>query len=239
MEIKVFKSAVDVSRFVVGNFIDVVKSEPRCGLGLATGRTMDAIYHHLVQKSLEEKIDYSTASAFAVDEYIGLREGSENSFEFYLNLHLFNKLNFTKENIYIPKTDIDRIDENCIKYEAQIQKVGIDLQVLGIGRNGHIGLNEPGSGLDSQTRIVALTSSTRKANRSSFGEEILPQTAVTMGVGTILSSEKCLLVATGETKAEIIQKLVNGDVNSKLPASAIKTHKNSFLILDSAAAKLI
>lgn len=239
MEIKVFESAVEVSRFVADEFISLVKEKPDCGLGLATGRTMDAIYHYLVQKSQKENVNYSKVKAFAVDEYMGLSRESEHSFEFYLNLHLFNQLNFEKENIFIPKTDYERVDETCLDYENHIAEFGIDLQVLGIGRNGHVGLNEPGSSLDSRTRVVALTSSTRTSNKSSFRNHEVPETAVTMGVGTILDSQKCLLIATGETKAEIIQKLVNGDVSSKLPASAIKTHKNSLLILDRRAAKLI
>ena len=157
-----------------------------------------------------------------------------------MNLHLFNQLNFQKENIYIPKTELSNIDETCLEFEQTLSDLGgIDLQLLGIGMNGHIGLNEPGSGLDSRSRIVGITSTTRQSNRALFKSELAPATAVTMGVGTIMDSKSCYLIATGETKADIIQRLVNGDVSSKIPASAVKGHKNSYLLLDKEAARLI
>lgn len=240
MEIKIFDTAVEASRFVANEILLAVTENPRSVLGLATGRTMDSIYHHLVQAAAKEKVDFSKVSAFAVDEYIGLEAESENSFEFYLYLHLFNQLNFAKKNIYIPKTHFDDIDSSCLQYEDAIKDLGgIDLQLLGVGMNGHIGLNEPGASFDSRSRVVALTSSTKQSNRSLFVGHEVPSTAVTMGIGTILESKKIFLVATGETKSEIVQRLVNGDVSSKVPASAIKMHKNSILILDKKAAKLI
>lgn len=240
MEIKIFRTASEASEFVSDEIFQLVKSHPTASLGVATGRTMDAIYHKLVQRCQTDKIDFSKLKAFAVDEYIGLEEESQNSYRNYLNLHLFDQLNFLKENIFIPDVLRADIDLACREYEELIKKHnGIDLQLLGIGLNGHIGLNEPGSSLDSRTRIVALTSSTRNSNKVLFRKETIPQTAVTIGIGTILESKKCIIVATGETKAEIIQKIVNGDVNSKVPATAIKEHKNSILVLDQEAAKLI
>ena len=240
MEIKVFDSAVEVSHFMALEVINQLERKKDLVLGLATGRTMDAIYHHLVNKSIAQNLDYSKVKAFAVDEYIGLDKHNEFSFEFYLNLHLFNQLNFQKENIYIPKTELSNIDETCLEFEQTLSDLGgIDLQLLGIGMNGHIGLNEPGSGLDSRSRIVGITSTTRQSNRALFKSELAPATAVTMGVGTIMDSKSCYLIATGETKADIIQRLVNGDVSSKIPASAVKGHKNSYLLLDKEAARLI
>lgn len=240
MEIKVFDTAVEASHFVANEILAEVKNNPRLTLGLATGRTMDSIYHHLVQAASIQKVDFSNVNAFAVDEYIGLDPQSENSFEFYLHLHLFNQLNFSSHRIHIPKTEFEDIDTTCVNYEEKIKKIGgIDLQLLGVGMNGHIGLNEPGSSFDSRSRVVALTSSTKQSNRSLFEGYEVPNTAVTVGIGTILDSKKIFLVATGETKSEIIQRLVNGDVSSKVPASAIKMHKNSILILDKKAAKLI
>lgn len=240
MEIKVFNSAVEVSKFMAEEVSLAIKSKPDLSLGLATGRTMDAIYHQLVLKSKEDQIDYSKVKAFAVDEYVGLSSDSENSFRFYLDLHVFNPLRFRKENIYVPRTDLANIDESCLDFEKSISKFGgIDLQLLGLGKNGHIGLNEPGSSIDSRTRVVALTSSTRHSNQALFESESIPNTAVSMGIGTILESKLCYLVATGQTKAEIVQKVVNGDVNSKVPATALKTHKKSYMILDKEAAKYI
>ncbi len=240
MEIKVFNTAVEVSEFVAKKLIERVKSKSNLNIGFATGRTMDAIYLNLINNVKTESLSFKDCKAFAVDEYIGLQKDSSNSFEHYLNLHVFDNLDFEKSNIFIPETSLEAIDEKCQEYELKIKNAGgIDFQLLGVGLNGHIGLNEPGSSLDSRTRIVALNSSTRNSNKALFRNESVPTVAVTMGIGTILDAKECCMVATGETKAEIVQKIINGDVNSKVPATALKQHKNSVLILDKNAAKLI
>lgn len=240
MEIKIFDTAAEAAQFTAELIAEQVISKPNCSLGVATGRTMDAIYHNLVQLARRDSIDFSDVKAFAVDEYIGLNFDSPNSYRAYLNLHLFDQLNFSKENQFIPDVHREDIDQACLDYEKKLEECDhIDLQLLGIGTNGHIGLNEPGSALDSRTRIVGLTSATKNSNKSLFVGEKIPETAASIGVGTVLDSKKCLLIATGETKAEIIQSLVNGDVTSKLPASALKHHKNCMLILDKASAKLL
>ncbi|MFT6631645.1 MAG: glucosamine-6-phosphate deaminase [Bacteriovoracaceae bacterium] len=240
MEIKVFNTASEVSDYVARQILELVQKKPDSSLGVATGRTMDAIYHKLIKLAVNEKTSFNQVRAFAVDEYIGLAEGSMNSYKEYLNLHLFDQLDFKKDNLYIPETVLEKIDESCKKYEEQIlAQGGIDLQLLGVGLNGHIGLNEPGSSTDSRTRIVGLTSTTRNSNKVLFRNETIPATAVTMGIGTILESKQCMLIATGETKSEIVQKVVNGDINSKVPATALKQHKNCIIILDKEAAKLI
>ncbi len=240
MEIKIFNTAAEVSSFVAETIIEQVKAKADANLGVATGRTMDAIYHHLVQRSVAEKLDFSQVRAFAVDEYIGLDKDHPNSYEHYLHHHLFDQLNFTSGNLYLPNTHSGNIDENCLAYENQIKESGgIDLQLLGLGLNGHIGLNEPGSAIDSRTRLVGLSCTTRNSNKVLFRNEEVPLTAVTMGIGTILDSKHCLLIATGETKSEIVQKVLNGDVNSKIPATALKEHKNIMIVLDKHAAKLI
>lgn len=240
METKIFDTAAEAALFTARMIADQVKSKPNSNLGVATGRTMDAIYHNLVKIAKTEKLDFSEVKAFAVDEYIGLNPDSPNSYKAYLELHLFNQLNFQAKNQFIPNVQIEDIDQACIDYENKLDEVGhIDLQLLGIGTNGHIGLNEPGSAIDSRTRIVGLTSATKNSNKSLFVDEKIPETAASIGIGTVLDSKKCLLIATGETKSEIIQRLVNGDVSSKLPASALKHHKNCLLILDKASAKLL
>jgi len=240
MDIKVLNTAQEVSNFVANEIVKLIKSKPDAVLGVATGRTMDAIYHRVVQLAVAANIDFSRVRAFAVDEYIGLEDGSPYSYREYLNLHLFDQLNFNKKNIYIPNPTCDDIDKCCQQYEQAIIDVGgIDLQLLGLGLNGHVGLNEPGSASDSRTRIVALTSSTRNSNKVLFRNEQVPLTAVTIGLGTILDSKRCLLIATGETKSEIVQRVVNGDINSKVPATALKQHKNNLIVLDKHAAKLV
>jgi len=240
MEIKVFNTASEVSEFVAQEVLNEVLAKPITTIGVATGRTMDAIYHNLIMLAVKNKVSFEQVKAFAVDEYIGLAKDSTNSYSFYLNLHLFDQLDFHKDNLFIPDTSKEDIDQSCLDYEKQIGEAGgIDLQLLGLGLNGHIGLNEPGSSIDSRTRIVGLTSSTRNSNKILFRKEEIPTTAVTIGIGTILESKRCLLIATGETKAEIVQKIVNGDINSKVPATGLKQHENIILVLDKEAAKLI
>lgn len=240
MEIKVFNTASEVSEYVARQILELVQKKRDLTLGVATGRTMDAIYHKLIKMAVNENISFNQVRAFAVDEYIGLVEGSKNSYKEYLDLHLFDQLDFKKDNLYIPETVLEKVDESCKRYEEQIfAQGGIDLQLLGVGLNGHIGLNEPGSSNDSRTRIVGLTSTTRNSNKVLFRNETIPATAVTMGIGTILESKQCMLIATGETKSEIVQKVVNGDINSKVPATALKEHENCIIVLDKEAAKLI
>lgn len=241
MEIKIFESADQSARYVAGEVASQIISNPKSTLGVATGRTMDAVYHHLANIYKQEKFDCSNAKAFALDEYVGLKVDDENSYRSYLDFHLFSPLGFNKKNTFIPETHSSKLDEAGFEYEKLIKESGsVELQLLGIGLNGHIGLNEPGSALDSRTRLVALSNKTRESNKALFPKGIeVPLTAMTMGIGTILDSKRILLLATGSTKAEIIQKLVNGDVNSKIPASAIKMHPNAELVLDREAASLI
>ena len=155
MEIKIFDTAAEAAQFSADLIASQVIDNSKSNLGVATGRTMDAIYHNLVQRARKETIDFSNVRAFAVDEYIGLDEASQNSYKAYLELHLFNQLNFSVSNQFIPDVHREDIDQACIDYEKKLEEVGhIDLQLLRIGTNGHIGLNEPGSAHDSRTRIV-------------------------------------------------------------------------------------
>ena len=240
MEVKVFRNAVEASEFVADEMAKQIKKQQNSTLGVATGRTMDAIYDRFVNQAKKDELDVSKVKAFAVDEYLGLKKGSPNSYEAYLNLHLFDHLNFNRDHLFVPNVSMDNIDLIGSEYEKNITEAGgVDLQLLGIGLNGHIGLNEPGSAIDSRTRVVALTGSTMNSNKVLFQNEGMPLTAVTIGIGTILEARKIFLVATGHTKAEVVQKVVNGDVNSKIPATALKDHSNSFLILDQEAAHLI
>ena len=240
MEIKIFNTAAEAAQFSADLIAEQIKNKPDSNLGVATGRTMDAIYHNLVQIAKKENLDFSQVKAFAVDEYIGLAEDSPNSFEAYLRLHLFDQLNFSDNNKFVPNVHRKNLDEACREYEAKLREVGkIDLQLLGIGMNGHIGFNEPGSAVDSRTRIVALAAATKESNKSLIKDESVPETAISIGIGTILDSKKCVVIATGETKAEIVEKLVKGDVSSKVPVSALKTHNDCLLVLDKSSAKLL
>ncbi len=240
MEIKILNTASEVSDFVAERILEYRIRNEHFTWGVPTGRTMDAIYYKLAQKAHKSSILFNNVKAFAVDEYIGLAESSGNSYKAYLKHHLYDPLSFRDGNTFIPNVSADDMDKEASHYEKLIvDSGGLDLLMLGVGLNGHIGLNEPGSSLDSRTRVVALTSSTMNSNKVLFRSEDIPKTGITMGIGTMLESSECFMVATGDSKADIVQKIINGDVNSKVPATAIKEHKNALFILDKHAAKYI
>lgn len=240
MELKIFDSA-DKAAFAVAQMMaEHIEKSKKGALGVATGRTMDAVYHHLAQIHKTQKFDCSQIEAFALDEYVGLPKDSPHSYRHYLDFHLFGPLGFDPKKVHLPDVSAQDLDQAGHEYEEKIRRAGgIGLQILGIGLNGHIGLNEPGSALDSRTRLVALSQKTRSSNQALFNKEKVPLTAMTMGVGTILDANEIVLLATGSTKKEIIQKLVNGDVSSKVPASSLKLSKNAKIFLDREASSLI
>lgn len=240
MDIEIFDSAALATDKLSELLVERVQAKKDLKMGLATGRTMDAVYHKFVTKLSEKKVSCINILGLAIDEYIGLAVNDENSYKHYLNFHLYEHLDFVKSNLLVPDVHAEDLDEAALKFEKVVEDIGgVDIQLLGIGTNGHIGFNEPGSAHDSQSRVVGLTSSTLASNKSMFGNNEVPKTAITMGIGTILKAKECILIATGESKASIIQKLVNGDISSKVPASALKLHKNTKIILDREAAKLI
>lgn len=240
MKIEIFNTASEAAGHLAQLLANQISKNSQLRLGVATGRTMDAVYYHLTNIVNERNINCHNLKCFALDEYIGLSEDDEHSFESYLKFHLYRPLNIQQINTFIPKVLDENYDDICQEYEALIKDAGgIDLQIMGVGTNGHIGLNEPGSAHDSRTRVVALTSSTRQSNKASFKNKEVPQTAITMGIGTILEAKECILIATGQSKATIIQKIINADVNSQVPGTALKNHKNATIILDKDAASLI
>ena len=173
-----------------------------------------------------EKLDFSLCRTFNLDEYVGLFPPDPNSYRYYMNHHLFRHVNIDPRNTYLPNGLATDLDEECRRYEATIQRFGgIDLQLLGIGKAGHIGFNEPLSALRSRTRVKALTPTTLKQNAALFGgEDNMPRRAITMGVGTILECRRCLLLATGDSKAEVIAKAVEGPITSMISATALQLH---------------
>jgi glucosamine-6-phosphate deaminase len=215
-----------------------LRTNPHLVLGLATGQTMERVYRHLVRLHQTEKLDFSLCRTFNLDEYVGLFPSDPNSYRYYMNNHLFRHVNVDPRNTYLPNGLAADLDEECRRYEATIQRFGgIDLQLLGIGKAGHIGFNEPLSALRSRTRVKALTPVTLKQNAASFGgEATMPRRAITMGVGTILECRRCLLLATGSSKAKVIAQAVEGPITSMISASALQLHPRSTVIVDEEAA---
>ena len=214
-----------------------VRVNPHLVLGLATGKTMEAVYRQLVRLHQEEHLDFSLCRTFNLDEYVGLFPSDANSYRHYMNHHLFRHVNVDARNTHLPNGLANDLDEECRRYEAAIQRFGgIDLQLLGIGKAGHIGFNEPLSALRSRTRVKALTPTTIKQNAPFFaGEEKVPRRAITMGVGTILESRRCLLLATGDSKAGVIAKAVEGPITSMISATTLQLHPRCTVVVDEEA----
>src|SRR5437588_1932147 len=214
-----------------------LRSNPHLLLGLATGRTMEQVYGHLVRLHKDKTLDFSLCSTFNLDEYVGLSPSDPNSYRHYMDQHLFRHVNVDPRNTHLPNGLADDLDAECRRYEALIQRFGgIDLQLLGIGKAGHIGFNEPLSALRSRTRVKALTPTTSKQNAAFFGgEDKVPRRAITMGVGTIIEARRCVLLATGSSKAEVIAQAVEGPITSMVTASTLQLHPRCTVIVDEAA----
>jgi glucosamine-6-phosphate deaminase len=210
-------------------------------LGLATGRTPLGLYKNLIALHKKGEMDFSGVVTFNLDEYLGLEETHPQSFAYYLDRNLLRHLDIKKENIFHLSGRPADIEEHCRAYERKIQSCGgIDIQILGIGLNGHIGFNEPGSSLSSRTRLKSLTPETVVANSHLFkaGEEP-PRFCLTMGIGTILEAKTILLLASGNEKAEIISRAVEGPLAAFVPASALQLHPRVRVIVDEDAAALL
>jgi len=215
--------------------------KPDSNLGLATGSTPLAMYDKLIEMYREGEIDFSEIKSFNLDEYCGLKEEHPNSYHYYMNKNFFNDINIKEENIHIPDGSAEDFKNECINYEETIKEArGIDLQILGIGSNGHIGFNEPAEDLNVATEIVQLTEETIKANSRYFkSKDEVPKKAISMGMATILKAERIILMASGETKAEAIKKTVSGKISTQVPASLLQTHPQITILLDQEAASLI
>ncbi len=216
-----------------------VHKKPALVLGLATGSTMVGVYKHLVGLHKQGSLNFSRVVTFNLDEYLGLSAAHPQSFHHFMHEHLFAHVNVNPRNIHIPDGTIrGDYDQYCASYEEAIRKAGgIDLQLLGVGRNGHIGFNEPTSSIGSRTRLKVLSQETLDDNSKFFapGEES-PRCAITMGIGTILEARKVLLLAAGASKSAAVAKSIEGPITSAVSASALQLHRDVTFIIDDAAA---
>jgi len=216
-----------------------IRRKPDLVLGLATGRTMESVYGHLARMHREQGLSFASCRTFNLDEYIGIPPGHQGSYRHYMNVHLFDRIDINPKNTYLPNGIAPDLGAECHRYEQAIsERGGIDLQLLGIGHDGHIGFNEPLSSLRSRTREKALTLSTLQANSAMFENDInkVPRRAITMGVGSILDSKRALMLVTGESKAAILAKATEGPITSMVTGSALQLHPHCTVITDEAAA---
>ena len=228
-------SPEEVGREAARVVANAVRRNPEARLGLATGSTMVGMYRELVRLHLEEKLDFSHVVTFNLDEYLSLTSNHPQSFHYFMQQNFFAHVNVRPDNIHIPDGGIKgNYQQYCASYENAIRDSGgIDLQVLGIGRNGHIGFNEPTSSLGSRTRLKVLSKETIEDNRKFFtAEEEIPQCAITMGIGTILEAKRVLLLASGPSKAAAIAKAIEGPITASVTASALQLHDDVTFIVD-------
>ncbi|GAN69889.1 glucosamine-6-phosphate deaminase [Acetobacter orleanensis] len=239
MKIVICSDAAQTRRLAAQVLAQQVRSKPNSVLGLATGRTMEAIYAQLAEKAQNEALDFSDVTTFNLDEYIGLAANHPQSYRYYMQEHLFGLINISAENTHVPDGTAEDVKAEARSYENRIaQAGGIDLQLLGLGENGHIGFNEPLSALNSRTHVVTLAQATLRQNAGMFNNDMeqVPTRALTMGTGTILDAREALLVVTDAKKAEIIARVIEGPVSALVPGSALQLHPHCLVLLDAAAA---
>ena len=240
----IFDESKQASKIVANEIAILIRKKQKenknCILGLATGSSPISVYKELVRLHKEEGLSFSNVITFNLDEYFPMKNVDIQSYHHFMHLHLFSHIDIKLENINIPngELDLDKINNHCNKYENKIKKLGgIDFQLLGIGRTGHIGFNEPGSNYSSLTRIVHLDYITRNDARKGFyGIENVPTKAITMGINTIRKSKRVVLLAWGQNKAGAIKKAIEGKVDTNIPASFLQNHKNVTFVLDKTSA---
>jgi glucosamine-6-phosphate deaminase len=238
MEVVICTSYESMSKLAARAVSNVLNEKPNAVLGMATGSTPLGLYKELVRMHKEEGLDFAQVKTFNLDEYVGLRATNSQSYHCFMHENFFKHVNISPDNIYIPSGTTSNYKSFCNWYEQRIQECGgIDVQILGIGSDGHIAFNEPGSSLSSRTRLKTLAKSTIDDNARFFDRpEDVPIYAITMGVGTILEARSLLLLANGESKAEAVAQAIEGPVTSMVTASAVQLHPQTTLFLDEAAA---
>lgn len=210
-------------------------------LGLATGSTPEGLYDRLIEAYKQGDVTFKDTTTFNLDEYVGLSENDPQSYHFYMHERFFKHIDIKPENTYLPKGDAHNLEEETKRYEQLIKDAGgVDVQLLGIGTNGHIAFNEPGISFDSRTQVVDLTESTIKANSRFFNSmDDVPTQAVTMGIESILESDEIVMLVSGESKAEALAQVINGEVTEDCPATVLQQHENVTIIADEAALKKV
>jgi glucosamine-6-phosphate deaminase len=241
MEIIILPTAEEASEVAARLVARQVREKPASVLGLATGSTPCKLYDLLARKHREEGLDFAQVTSFNLDEYVGLGPDHPASYHRFMEENLFSHVNIPREGIHIPDGLATDVPAHCMAYEKAIADAGgIDLQILGLGSDGHLGFNEPGSSLASRTRIKTLTERTRSDNARFFtAEEQVPHHVITMGLGTIMESRMCLLLAFGKAKAEAVAASVEGSVTANVPGSLLQFHPRTKVLLDAESASLL
>lgn len=240
MKIIKCKDYNEVSQRASEILVEQLKQKSNSVLGLATGSTPIGLYQKLIEAYEQNQISFKNVISYNLDEYIGIDRNHPQSYYQYMYKNLFSKVDMKDEHIHIPNNDISRIDEQAEAYNKDLRKHAIDIQILGIGSNGHIGFNEPGTPFGNETFIVELDEQTRKDNMRFFNSiDEVPKYAITMGIKNIMRSKQIVLMASGKEKAEAIYKMMYGEVTEELPASILQLHPNVVVIVDQQAGSKI
>ncbi|MDH6368127.1 MULTISPECIES: glucosamine-6-phosphate deaminase [Breznakia] len=235
MKIIVCKDSNEVAKKAYEVMKDVVVNKPNAVLGLATGSSPIGLYNEMIADYKAGNVSYKDVSSFNLDEYVGIPKDHPESYETFMHKQLFDHIDINPANTHLPYGDTQA---DCDAYEKAMSDVSVDIQVLGIGRNGHIGFNEPGTSFDSLTHIVDLQEKTIEDNARFFdgNMDLVPKKAITMGIATIMKAKKILLVATGEGKADAVAAMKNGPITEDMPASILQKHDDCVVFVDEAAA---
>ncbi|HLQ72733.1 MAG TPA: glucosamine-6-phosphate deaminase [Bacillota bacterium] len=217
--------------------IETCQTVKRPVFGLATGDTPNGLYERLIQKYEQKEVSFEHATTFNLDEYVGYSKEHSKSYHYYMSERLFNHINIREDHAHVPNGAALNLQEECVSYEQKIKEAGrINIQLLGLGANGHIGFNEPGTPFDSRTEVVFLADSTRQSNARFFPSiEDVPKTAISMGIGTIMESEEILLLVSGEQKADILAHVLNSEPSEEFPATVLHNHEKVTIIADKGA----
>jgi glucosamine-6-phosphate deaminase len=236
----VFPSDRAAARALARRIADAIAASPRLVLGLPTGRTPVALYNELVARHAAGRLDFSQVTTFNLDEFVGIPASHPGSYRSFMDTHLFGRVNVDRARLNFLQGDAADLDAECARYERAIADAGgIDLQVIGIGTNGHIGFNEPARELQSRTHRVRLRPETRRSNAALFGGDAgaVPGEALSMGMATILQARSVVLLATGRSKASCVARAIEGPLTTELPASFLQLHRDIDIMLDEAAAE--
>ncbi|KAF1680630.1 MULTISPECIES: glucosamine-6-phosphate deaminase [Bacillus] len=235
MEVQTYEELSQKASSIVA---DIIRKKPDAVLGLATGGTPEGMYRELIRLHQTENLSFRNVTTVNLDEYAGLSSDDPNSYHYYMKSRFFQHIDSKPSRHFIPNGQADNLEAECRRYEQIVEALGgTDIQLLGIGRNGHIGFNEPGTPFKSQTHVVTLNEQTRQANARYFPSiDSVPKKALTMGIQTILSSKRILLLISGKSKAEAVKQLLEGDINEDFPASALHLHSDVTVLVDREAA---
>lgn len=236
MQVIKVKNYEELSKVAAGIIADLIKAKPDCTLGLATGSSPIGLYQNLIKMYEKGEISFKDVKTYNLDEYCQLPKSHPESYYSFMHRNLFYHVDIKEENVHIPNSEGSDLQKLCDEYNDLLHKATIDLQLLGIGANGHIGFNEPGTPFDQETFVVKLTEKTRQDNKRFFNSiDEVPTYAMTMGIKNIMQAKKVLLIASGANKVDAIKMLLSGEVTEKCPASILNRHKDAIIIVDEAA----